>query len=449
MSPRRGGEADKFGNRYEGRWTVRYLLYVLLGQVDSVTVEEAGDIGKGVEFTVRRGDSLEVHQVKRQSGNANEWSAKALGAAEVLKAARKHVAAGRVFHFVSIAPARSVDELADRARRTESAQDFLDHMLTKELRPDFDYLSGNSVLGSVEDAWMTLRGMEIRWPDERDVRDVNSGFAGLLLEGAAPSLATVGLGDLILDNLNVTLDVTTIERLLDGYGLRRAQLLGSPTLFETIRSALDRWKDTVARELLQPVIARAETADVWRRLQGDDRAVFVLGAAGGGKSAVMHETVREAQAEGWPVLALRLDRLESFASPVALGRQLDLGVSPTSALAAMSQSDPCLLVIDQLDAVSLVSGRMPESFDVIASLLREASGFSNMRVVLACRKFDVDNDERIRAVVRADGVSQVEVGPLSDEQVDAAVEAMGLPAPSLMSGQRKLLSGKHSPMWRE
>ena len=115
----------------------------------------------------------------------------------------------------------------------------------------------------------------------------------------------------------------------------------------------------------------------------------------------------------------------------------------------MSQSDPCLLVIDQLDAVSLVSGRMPESFDVIASLLREASGFSNMRVVLACRKFDVDNDERIRAVVRADGVSQVEVGPLSDEQVDAAVEAMGLPAPSLMSGQRKLLSGKYSPMWRE
>ena len=75
------------------------------------------------------------------------------------------------------------------------------------------------------------------------------------------------------------------------------------------------------------------------------------------RRAVMHETVREARAEEAPVLALRLDRLESFASPVALGRQLDLGVSPTSALAAMSQSDPCLLVINKLDAVSLVSAR--------------------------------------------------------------------------------------------
>ena len=68
MSPLRGGEADKFGNRYEGRWTTRELLYVLLGQVDSVTVEEVGEIGKGVEFTVRRMDSTEVHQVNDSMG---------------------------------------------------------------------------------------------------------------------------------------------------------------------------------------------------------------------------------------------------------------------------------------------------------------------------------------------------------------------------------------------
>jgi hypothetical protein len=52
VSPLRGGEADKFGNRYEGRWTTRELLYVLQGQVDSVTIEEVGEIGKEVEFTL-------------------------------------------------------------------------------------------------------------------------------------------------------------------------------------------------------------------------------------------------------------------------------------------------------------------------------------------------------------------------------------------------------------
>src|SRR6266536_3721638 len=314
VSPRPGGEADKFGNRYEGRWTVRHLLYVLLGRVDSITVEEAGETGEGAEFVVRHGNGVdEAHQVKRQLGNANEWSVQALNAVGVLRRAREHVTAGREYHFVSLVPARRLDELTDRARRSPTAQSFLDQMLTKELLPDFNYLTGEAVFGSVETAWQTLRGMHIRWPDERDLRDVNSAFAGLLLEGAAPPLASVGLGDLVGGKLNVRLDATTIERFLEHYGLRRAQLLGSPTLIREVRSARERWKDSVARKLLQPVIARREATDIWSRLQGNDRTLFVIGAAGGGKSAVLHETVREVESAGWPVLALRLDRVDSFA----------------------------------------------------------------------------------------------------------------------------------------
>src|SRR5690348_7258224 len=120
MSPRRGGESDKFGNRYEGRWTVRQLLYVLLGRVESVTVEKAGGVGQGVEFVVRRPRRVEAHQVKRQFGTANEWQLSALANAGVLRAAADHVAAGREFHFISIVPARTLDELSDRARRSET-----------------------------------------------------------------------------------------------------------------------------------------------------------------------------------------------------------------------------------------------------------------------------------------------------------------------------------------
>ncbi|WP_322752175.1 MULTISPECIES: hypothetical protein [unclassified Frankia] len=71
MSPRSGGEADKFGNRYEGAWTVRHLLFVLAGKAESVTVEDFGDLAQGVEFTYRRHDATEVHQLKRQDGRAN------------------------------------------------------------------------------------------------------------------------------------------------------------------------------------------------------------------------------------------------------------------------------------------------------------------------------------------------------------------------------------------
>jgi hypothetical protein len=106
VSPLRGGEADKFGHRYEGRWTTRQLLYVLQGQVDSVTVEEIGEIGKGVEFTARRQDKTEVHQVKRQHGSANQWELFDLMANGVLAAAQNQVAKGRQFWFVSTMPFR-------------------------------------------------------------------------------------------------------------------------------------------------------------------------------------------------------------------------------------------------------------------------------------------------------------------------------------------------------
>jgi hypothetical protein len=442
MSPRPGGEADKFGNRFEGRWTVRQLLYVLLGQADSVTVEEAGESGQGAEFLVRRGNATQAHQVKRQRGNANEWRLQDLQAAGVLRAASDQVAAGREFHFVSIVPARVLDELADRARRVNDLQSFIADMLTNELQPHFTYLTGPAVFGSPEAAWRTLRDTYARWPDERDVVDINSGFAGLLLEGAEPRLAAVALSDLVLDQLNVPLDANLIERLLADYGLRRAQLVGSPTLAQDVQSALTRWKDSVARELLDPVIARAETADIWARLQDEDRVLFVLGDAGSGKSAVVHQTVQEAASARWPILAFRLDRLGAYTSTAELGRQIGIGatISPVSALEAVSRGSDCLLVIDQVDAVSLASGRMPASFDIIAGLLREASGFPTMRVVLACRKFDVDNDERIRAVVQAKGVSQVEVKPLPDDQVNAAVQAMGLDSAALSQPQRRLLS---------
>ncbi|MET7395963.1 hypothetical protein ABZS66_20965 [Dactylosporangium sp. NPDC005572] len=439
MSPRRGGESDKFGNRYEGRWTVRQLLYVLLGQAESVIIEKAGEEGEGAESIVRRRTTDEAHQVKRQIGNANEWQLSDMK--NVLRAAADHVEDKREFHFVSIVPARTLDELSDRARRSENVQAFRDDMLTSnDLKAGFKYLQQSDIYGTAEAAWRALRGIHASWPDERDLVHVNSSFAGLLLEGATPQLMAVGLGDLALDNLNVSLDANLIEGLLEQYGLRRSQLIGSPTLTQNVRSALGRWKDSVAGQLLQPVIPRDEAVGIWAKLQADDRVLFVVGAAGGGKSAVTHDVVRSAEAAGWPVLALRLDRVDPIGSSDELGKEIGLSVSPVSALAAVRRDAPSLLVIDQVDAVSFASGRMPASFDVVASVLREASGFPNMRVMLACRRFDVDNDERIRAIVQTEGVSQAEVGPLTDDQVNGAVKAMGLSAETLTDPQRRLLS---------
>ena len=59
--------------------------------------------------------------------------------------------------------------------------------------------------------------------------------------------------------------------------------------------------------------------------------------------------------------------------------------------------------------------------------------------MLACRKFDVDNDHRIRELSRLPEAGTVSIGLLSDEQVDQALADMGLDASELKAQQRRLV----------
>ncbi|AQS72091.1 hypothetical protein B1H29_19710 [Streptomyces pactum] len=439
MSPRPGGEADKFGNRYEGAWTIRHVLYVLLGTGHSVTVEDIDELGLGAEFTYRHGDTVEVHQLKRQNGSANTWTVKSLQDKGIWENVRSHVEDGRQFRFVSLLPASPLQELADRARRSGNHDDFIKHWLTKGLRDPFDDLSSSEIFESSEIAWKILRGFSISWPDEQDIVSMNGALAQLLLEGAAGSLAAVGLGDLIQNSLGVTLDAPAIDSRLGTYGLSRSRLLNASGIAEQVSSVSKGWASNIERELLQPTIDRSEADQLVGLINGSNKLLLLMGHGGGGKSAALHHVYESLDADSVPLLAFRLDRLEPFSSTTELGERIGVGVSPVTALAAVAGERSSVLIVDQLDAVSLTSGRMPRNFDAVASLVREASAFPAMTVVLACRKFDVENDYRIRELADAKNCAHVEVGELSDAQVTESVRAMGLDANALADHQKTLL----------
>jgi hypothetical protein len=439
MSPRPGGESDKFGNRYEGAWTVRQLLRVLNGELDSVTVEEVDELGEGSEFTTRKGNDSAAYQIKRQHGNANSWTVASLNGKGVLASARKHVEAGRTFYFASTIPARPIQELTERARESSDLQSFVDSYLTKDLRPIFDGLSAESIYGSAEVSWTVLRSLYIRWTDEGEMHQVNAALAGFLLNGAEPALAAVGLGDLALHSPAERLDATVIESKLKSYGLRRAPGGTDASVSRAAEDQTSAWKATVEQYVLRPEIARAETDQIRSLLEEGRQLVFAVGAGGSGKSVVLHDVVLAMAERDWTVLAFRLDRLDPFQTTIGLGKQLGLTQSPASALAKVASGRPAVLVVDQLDAVSMASGRIPQTFDIVANLVREASAFPNLHVLLACRKFDVDNDYRIRTLIDHRDTSRVDINQLSDEQVTSAVTAMGIDSASLTDRQRTIL----------
>ena len=122
--PRSGGEADKFGNRYESLWTVDAALDLIDGEYRDLTVEAVGDEDAGVEFVrTTRARVREYHSVKRQHSKGN-WTLARLASEDILKdlVAKADVDCCAVFS--SGTSATEFGELIERACSSDSLEEF-------------------------------------------------------------------------------------------------------------------------------------------------------------------------------------------------------------------------------------------------------------------------------------------------------------------------------------
>ena len=126
-----------------------------------------------------------------------------------------------------------------------------------------------------------------------------------------------------------------------------------------------------------------------------------------------------------PVLVVRLDRHGDAHSTKEIGNQMQLPRSPAVVLEALANGRESVLVVDQLDAVSQVSGRYPQLWELFDLLCQEAAVYPNMRMVVVCRDFDLENDSRLRKLKQPRIVDHIKVGLLSIAEVDAALAAGG------------------------
>ncbi|WP_189094370.1 ATP-binding protein [Nocardia jinanensis] len=411
------------------------MLDVLQGHASWIKIEPLGDLRDGAEFVIRRNDGVdEAHQVKRQFGNANAWNSGAFDQLRIWDAALQHSRAHRQFHFVSTVPFRKLQELADRTRSSDDLASFLTEGLPNPLEELFSELTHR--YQGANDAYCVLRGLYVRVIDDRELRHNNAALAALLLEGAPDLPARASLVELIERCLGRTVHASDLIEFLADYGLRRRLLTNLLSLIEQVQAETLTWLQRVEQQQLQPVIARVAAQRI-RETLWPTPVTFLVGAAGAGKTAVLHQTVELFAADGLVTLVISLDRYGSLGSTRELGRHLGFETSPVTALAAARR--PAVLVVDQLDAVSMVSGRLPENFNVVADLIVEARAFPDLRVVLGCRQFDVDNDHRIRTLMSRHDASVVSVEPLTDHQVDTAIAAMGMAAVALTTYQRDIL----------
>jgi NACHT domain len=430
--PLPGGPSDKAGNSYERRWTVFALLNLLGGEAQTLRIEVPGDDGVGSEFRLMVDGVAVWHQAKRQRAGG-PWTVNALVTEGVLPPWQSNLGRGERCVFVASTGAE-LRELADRARSAQSWDEFATEFLAaRDQRARFERLQRAWKHLPEEVVYAALQRVTVHSIGETELADWINDRLRALVTGAEPVTVASVLAQLVDDSVHHELSAADVWTHLATHGVAPRDLDRDAAVVRHVADSADAY---LAR--LRPLyiggheLDRPE-ADTAARHLDDGRRTILAGAAGAGKSVVAAQVVTMARRRHQPVLVVSADRLPDAATTTQLGAELGLPESPVTVLAAVAAGGDALLVIDQLDAVSVTSGRHPERLGLISDLLREARSYPKLRLLLACRHFDIENDRALRAAAHDNDAAVVAIGDLDEEQIRRVLADAGLattvPAP--------------------
>ena len=425
----RGGAANRAGIGYENLWIVLRVAEMLEGKVSELRLEPLGRAGTGIELTVVAEGVSWGEQTK---DSQRSWTINRLISEGVLGEAKVQIAdLGRCFRFVASSAAADLGTLAYRASKSESFAEF-DEAIGSGLRDRLaDIATGWGV--SPTDAWPLLRNVEVKHiPVDALKLGVESRLR--LLYRNDPDRVMDVIVNFCEQHIHETLTAPQVSAHLKSEGLQRRLIVGDSDIIDELRRSRER----LARRIdsAKPsigLVARADVDAVVGLLREPDGAqvVVVDGRAGYGKSTVVSEVAASLEAEGWFVAVARMDTDQSMSTSRDLGHAMGLSESPSVLLDGVSAGSPALLVVDQLDAVSLFSGRMSDNFDAVHEAIEEIRRSPNVEVLLAARTADLEGDPRLRSLMRSEqGVGRHTLGDLDLEAVREHLVANGIEPPA-------------------
>ena len=446
--PLPGGPSDKIGNRYELWWTVYQFVRIINGEAESIRIEDP--TAEKAEFVITAGGYREFHQTKR-SHLRSQWSLSELGSPkhQLLQTMFKQLSTSTNtrFVFVSGSEARELEELTKRAAEAKDLKEFESEFVSaKSQKQNFNRLKGVWNTDTAT-AYEILRRIKVETANEEWIsKYVRVSLSALFL--TKPDNVCDALRSFAQDSIHKIINRESLISYLEDKGFTLRQLAKPGDAPSLIDGVTERYLKVTRRKLIQgSLIPRSSTQQLLDKINKNDTngADCVLtGKAGVGKTGCVIESVEALrQSDDVAVLAFRLDRIDPVSSTKELGECLDLEESPALVLAtaAEAMSRDAVLIIDQLDAVSATSGRSSDFFDVVEALLNEVRGLRNsvkIYVVVVCRKFDWDNDHRLRGSLGKEGV-EVSVTDFSVNEVKEVLQTGGFKAELFETEQLELL----------
>lgn len=435
----KGGEPSKLGNAYEGVWTVYHQLDVFRGRAEQITVEPLQN-GQGIEFVkVRGGGIREYHSVKIQT-TKNVWTVATL--TEKDKATGRSILSDLIgklqndekceCYFVSEVTATPLKLICDDATRSPDLASFrlrLSAARASDLHKYIVPLCG----GSESDAFHYLKRLHVVSITsplliENVEREIERSVYRVDGQYVDPTAVRLFLGDFILRSLGKSIQQSNLVDALKAEGLREAIWSREENALRAVGAQNESYYRSVRGQLINGAnIHRQEAEDAFKVITSDTQRIGAfVGIAGLGKSCTTAELLDYLKSSRIPFVALRLDDALQALTPRQLGLSLDFPMSPVDLLAAIAEGGPCVLVLDQLDALSIVSGRNPNLWRLVDALLDQTKAYPNMRVWLACRAFDLENDPRLRALFDREKAHAITLRLLTADEVRAEVTKAGV-----------------------
>jgi hypothetical protein len=445
--PLAGAASDKLGNRYEDKWTVYCLGQVMAEEADEIRLVPPGSEGDGCEFWLKRGKITEYHQVKRQRATPGAWTIADLSYVGVLAAAfQKTREPNSRFVFVSALSANQLDRLVEAAKAAQS----YDELLQSFAASGFPGTAWNTLLDKwrplIRDelaftpspfpereaagrtAFERLRRIDVRTIDETSLTEKASVMLRTLIRDVPDDTVRVELTAFALENVHRTLDARTLWDWASGRGYVRADYAKDATVLAAVDRQNNRYAEKIDSIAGTITLPREEARQAFETLTGgaSKTSVLISGGAGIGKSGILAQTVRLLRDAGIPYLYFRVDELRPTLLPAEVGQQLGLPRSPAEIIANVARFRQSILVIDQLDDVGTASGRHRDLFRCISEIAQQARALPGVRLLLACRRFDLQKDSQLRELATASGTArEIEAAPFSVDEVSSILRRLG------------------------
>ncbi|GHV77306.1 hypothetical protein AGMMS49942_21270 [Spirochaetia bacterium] len=457
-----GGIADKSGNTYEAKCAARYLLDVIQGQLLWLKYETIDAADHGVDFSVFDGAITTYYQVKRKAPNGN-WTAKKLIAEGIIDTFfNKAKDSDKIqCRLITQSDTSNFSGIVENARLSNNITDFKNSLNEKQkieyeevfsdTEPEIPQLDKTEtrahIIKEQKEIYFVFNILKklyvIFWPEESIDDDLKIISSLLFVQSDYPIFPI--LRDILDKNYNKKITTESIRSIInDTSSLQIKDWLLDATLPQRINEMTDSYISSYSPFGFDgSIIHRHQTDELYSEVTKDSYSGLTLltGSAGSGKSGVVRQLIEKLRSENIPCLSFRIDQLIDIKTEEELGKVItNIDKSPITVLKGIYPDRSSVVIIDQVDAISEVSGRKGLLKEIIIRMVQKAIFYRTIKIILVCRTFDLENDPRLRMLEDDHKALKMSVPFLTwNDDIAPLLKEKGIDTSSYNEVQRKLL----------